>query len=397
MGLTKVSYAMINGAPVNVLDFGAVGDGVTDDTAAIQAAINALPASGGVVVIPNGGWWRIEGTIELNKACCIQGSGITNQTNLIKTTSANTSFFNVTAEGVEISNMSLTGVGGSLSTNGVYAVKTTNAAARFYMNKVQISNVCNGVLLKGNLFGLQDVEIRDIKPITGVGVVINQYGIIDGVGEFNNLIVQNAGGADEPYAGVQLLHATGIQFINCDLMQCGKAMIVEPPAGRVVTSINIENTYFDTSDDGGITFYNPSLGAIQRFKISNCWFGSSVNGSGLRVMDNSSIQGLIVSNSEFYDNDNGILIENNTSLTGFIVDSCVFAGNTFADFTIGDNSENFKVTNCFFGAWGGFSASPTNLYINSGCDDFTVIGNTWINFTNESSTANFVIANNLTL
>lgn len=41
MSLTKVSYSMIDGAPVNVLDFGAVGDGVTDDTAAIQAAIAA--------------------------------------------------------------------------------------------------------------------------------------------------------------------------------------------------------------------------------------------------------------------------------------------------------------------------------------------------------------------
>lgn len=60
MALTKVTYSMILGAPYNVLDYGAKGDGVNDDTAAIQAAVDA--ANGDFVFFPNG-TYRITNSI----------------------------------------------------------------------------------------------------------------------------------------------------------------------------------------------------------------------------------------------------------------------------------------------------------------------------------------------
>jgi polygalacturonase len=56
MALTKARNQMIEGAYVNVQDFGALGDDSTDDTLAIQAAIDSVQSSayGGAVYLPAG-------------------------------------------------------------------------------------------------------------------------------------------------------------------------------------------------------------------------------------------------------------------------------------------------------------------------------------------------------
>ena len=63
MALTKANNRMIDGSFTNVLDFGAVGDGVADDTAAIQAALDA----GSIVYMPEG-TYKISDTIKLQKS-----------------------------------------------------------------------------------------------------------------------------------------------------------------------------------------------------------------------------------------------------------------------------------------------------------------------------------------
>jgi hypothetical protein len=64
MSLTKATYSMINGACINVKDFGAVGDGATNDTAAVQAAINkCLQAPFPALYFPAGSYYVRDGVV----------------------------------------------------------------------------------------------------------------------------------------------------------------------------------------------------------------------------------------------------------------------------------------------------------------------------------------------
>jgi hypothetical protein len=107
MALTKTSFSMTTGAIVNVKDFGAVGDGVNDDTAGIQAAIDyaaqmysqaGFPPAGAPynptsVVLPPGAY-RITDSLYLYPGITLTGaSGIsytTESTRIIMDTDSGT-------------------------------------------------------------------------------------------------------------------------------------------------------------------------------------------------------------------------------------------------------------------------------------------------------------------
>jgi len=66
MSLTKATYSMIDGAAINVVDYGADLTGVADSASAIQAALNATLSTGGTVYFPYG-TYKVGTTLKINK------------------------------------------------------------------------------------------------------------------------------------------------------------------------------------------------------------------------------------------------------------------------------------------------------------------------------------------
>lgn len=91
--------------PVSVLDFGAIGDGTSDDTAAIQAALDYVGGvlDGGIVKIP-AGKYKISGTLSIRPKTHLIGDGIQN-TEIFATTASTMLAALGTYEGTEMGPM----------------------------------------------------------------------------------------------------------------------------------------------------------------------------------------------------------------------------------------------------------------------------------------------------
>ena len=77
MSLTKVTQSMIDSPFGNVKDYGATGDGSTDDSAAIQAAVTDICGAQGILYFPPGNYILKTAITFPNKSFVIFGSGPT--------------------------------------------------------------------------------------------------------------------------------------------------------------------------------------------------------------------------------------------------------------------------------------------------------------------------------
>jgi len=74
MALTKAHTRMIEGDALSVLDYGAVGDGTTDDTTAFQACADALVTNGGIMSVPVG-TYKLTATVNIPGSVVVEGEG----------------------------------------------------------------------------------------------------------------------------------------------------------------------------------------------------------------------------------------------------------------------------------------------------------------------------------
>lgn len=152
---------------VSVKDFGAVGDGVTDDTVAIQTAIDAVGAAGGGTVIIPTGVYAISNTICLGNG----GSGVasTYSINLIgegaspfQSTNSNTEFLWIGTAGFTGSMLKVCGLISGVRVQGIY------------LNGQK--NIFDGLIVESCIGGnFENILVQNVRR-RGVSLVVNKTG-----------------------------------------------------------------------------------------------------------------------------------------------------------------------------------------------------------------------------
>lgn len=295
MSLTKVSYSLITGAPVNVLDFGAAGDGVQDDTAAVQSAINHAQSQtqDGVVYFP-AGKYRLTSSLAVGEAKNLQlvgeGGLFTGSTLFADFNGA--IFYSDVAQTWSARNLVFTG---DPVDNGTYGVKidTTAGSAQVYMTftNCTFNDLAYGVYLS-NAFtcrfencefatiSARGVEIAGGSGCSFVSTVVemcNGYGmLLDGIGHtltgcyFENNAINQGGTRDLVISG--------------DSHVINGGVIAPNPAYTIAPIL----VYGNTVTFNGMKGYDLSVGAPSWIEVNGTFANVLLNGTGLTASGNLS-------------------------------------------------------------------------------------------------------------
>jgi hypothetical protein len=377
MTLTKATFSMIDGAPVNVLDYGADPTGVADSTAAIQAALDAANS----VYFPEGTYSVV--SVNLNANQTIYGDGASSiilqaasATPTVLTNGllyADSGALGTYIENITIKNIQVKGRVDTLGFNEFLHLISLNGVSNAIIENCSVTGFRgDGIYIGTSADGTQARANKNVK-INGC--------TIDGVNNDNRQGVSVIVGED--------ISITNNTFVNCTRSNMPGAIDFEPNGSSswivikncVVTGNTFNNCggnvatigFFMTGSDGytvkpsGITVANNtetnSVGGG-----THGFFFLRMGSTGANTPVNAVVTGNSSQCKKTVDIRNcaSVVISNNTF-------SCTLAG--FVGFDATDVQKNILVTsNVFVG-----TNASYGLVVRGVSSDVAVSNNTFLN------------------
>lgn len=396
--LTNVNsnLMILNNEKFNVKKYGAKGDGLTNDTVAIQNAItDCQNNSGGVVYFPAGVYLYTNLSISENSVTlegCYDAS-------ILKQTIATGIGVTINNSGKRLENVNIMNL-----TFDTSIVRTANACVAF-------SDVIKPTIDRCKFYNQYDainVEVYAGAKITNVIIEKSKRrGIYINFGDdliIDNCLLSNSGMADITNTyGIYWRCGGGLYISNTDVIECDYGMYISPETGENASWGFFNALLLDTCGNGLIA--NGFSGSIRGIHTTNCWF-SSADRDGIRLIN---VKSYFSSNDRILLNGlhgmfvNASTIDVNISNSHFIANN-VTGGTTNSGIYFEPNASNFKILGCeFANEYTGFTVfnQKYGIYIDSGAsNNYMIIGNKFRanllgTIYNPNNSANVIIKDNL--
>ena len=254
---------------ISVKDTGAYGDGAHDDTAAIQAAINALPSTGGTVYIP-AGTYLIDTTRKINLRSLMLLQMDPNAILQAKTASVKRAYILYSNDRFDVEI-----VGGQLVGERDTHLYTSGTTDEWN----------HGIQLVGG----GRITVRDLRvsKCTGDGICIG--------GAASDVVIQNVVSTGNRRQGLSITNCTNIKVYDSEFSysngtspECG--IDIEPDPGYTCSNVLIDNCRSNNNAKFGINIWkNVSNVTVTKSVVEyNGSLGMSTYGcSGIRLTGNT--------------------------------------------------------------------------------------------------------------
>jgi len=288
-GSSAASLSGHRPAEFDVRKFGALGDGTTLDSPAIQRAIDAAAAvGGGARVLLPGGRKFLSGTLVLRSGIDFH---LADDAELV-----------VSADPAQYRNRALLIADGAVGLT-ISGTGNLNGRAREFMTGYDEANEWwLPKEFRPRMFSLtacRDLEVRDLSfseaPSWGLHLMGCERVLVDGLRIRNLLDVPNCDGIDPD-------HCRDVEVRNCHIV-CGDDAIVikatrEGLAYGPSARINVHDCIIETQDSG-LKIGTETTQTIEQVRFERCKIISSCRGLTIQLRDEGDVRDVLFSEIEF--------------------------------------------------------------------------------------------------
>lgn len=305
MSLTKVSYSMINSAPLSVIDYGADQSGVVNSSAAFNAAIlDCALAGGGTVTMPYG-TYLLQNTVFLPAyvtldlgGSIIQGPGVGSATNLFES--------GYLSGGAVISNINVAEtyvIRGSIRNGFIKNCGKAIAVERLIdgceIRDIQFEN-CTYAVWSNDSYYPRFINLFSRGSASEATNAAFYFATYVNVNAIESVFVTDR------VLGMEIaVNGNGLTLYNCGAEGCTDGIKV---TGNLYP-IKFDTCYFEANTAVALSFNGGGVA-----EVTNCWFNSC--GTGIYAGPNLNIN--VDDNNYFTSTPQTVVIDNDFSVFGRI-------------------------------------------------------------------------------